>query len=89
MSHPCISCDAETDNESAACDKCLNEMRDFIKEMNRDKMCKKCSYKKHSKQISALPSCNDCGKSGNCEYSPGWGKQVRINCPHWARRSNE
>lgn len=28
-------------------------------------------------------NCNTCGKQKNCEYAPGWGQQIRYNCPLW------
>jgi len=34
-------------------------------------------------RLIALPSCNDCGLKGRCEYEPHVGMFVRINCPHW------
>ena len=37
------------------------------------------SYKK----LTVLPTCNDCGKLKKCKYKPGWGEEVRINCPFW------
>ena len=39
------------------------------------------------KRVIKLPNCNDCGmqKTGplKCSHIPGWGEQVRINCPLW------
>ena len=43
--------------------------------------CAICAYKQHSEKISKLPDCNDCGKSGHCDYEPPLGEWVRINCP--------
>lgn len=42
------------------------------------------SYKIHSKRVSALNSCNDCGKARTCVYIPRVGEYARINCPLWA-----
>ena len=28
-------------------------------------------------------NCNTCGKQKTCEYVPGWGQQIRYNCPLW------
>jgi len=36
-----------------------------------------------------LPNCNDCGKIKSCEYRPGWGEQVRINCPLWEKEEEK
>lgn len=27
--------------------------------------------------------CNSCKKKGRCRWEPGWGAQVRTNCPHY------
>ena len=35
-------------------------------------------------RIAALPDCNNCGMTyKGCPYLPGWGEEVRINCPLW------
>ena len=54
MKNLCISCDAENNNGLAGCDRCLKEMRDFIKKTEDDKMCKNCNYRKSSKQGEPL-----------------------------------
>lgn len=41
------------------------------------------SYKIHSKNISELPSCNDCGRKKNCKKMPRLGEYCRINCFLW------
>ena len=41
------------------------------------------SYKK----LTVLPTCNDCGKLKKCKYQPGWGEEVRINCPVWEKEN--
>ncbi len=33
-------------------------------------------------KVSSFPDCNTCGDK-DCKYRPGWGEQVRINCPLW------
>ena len=54
--------------------------------------CKKCGeycgFLFHSKKISKLSSCNDCGRQKGCEYAPKPGEWARINCPHWIRQKN-
>ena len=40
---------------------------------------------RHYDRITRLPTCNDCGKVKACEYRPGWGEHVRINCPLWEK----
>lgn len=43
-------------------------------------------YKIHSQNISGLPDCNDCGRSGRCEAEPKPGAYTRINCHLWTAR---
>lgn len=40
-------------------------------------------YKKHSKAISRLNNCNDCGRSIRCQIAPRPGEYCRINCAWW------
>lgn len=69
------------------------EAKDFTKmlQMNRtDKEAKDFAKMLHYtaeciiyyQRVSSLPDCNTCGDK-DCEYRPGWGEQVRINCPLW------
>jgi hypothetical protein len=51
--------------------------------------CDTCGYKLHSKGVSKLPDCNDCGKAKNCEYKPRLGAYTRINCPLWEKEAKE
>lgn len=34
-------------------------------------------------------NCNACGKRNTCEYIPGWGQQIRYNCPLWEEPDEE
>lgn len=34
----------------------------------------------YTQRVGLLPNCNTCKKI-ECEYRPGIGEQVRINCP--------
>ena len=41
-------------------------------------------------RVSMLPDCNNCFYAYNgCKYKPGWGEDVRINCPHWKSEEGE
>ena len=33
-------------------------------------------------RMTLCHDCNDCSRS-DCKYKPGWGEQVRVNCPLW------
>ena len=42
------------------------------------------------KRILDSGDCNDCAMlHRQCRYAPGWGKQVRYNCPFYSRESEE
>ena len=44
---------------------------------------------KEYKQILESGDCNECAKSGCCDYEPQWGELVRYNCPHFVRGEQE
>lgn len=62
-------------------------------EMNLTDIIEKLQYITNSLRsyniIIKLPSCNDCNKIKKCEYRPGWGEHVRINCPLWQAENKE
>ena len=33
--------------------------------------------------------CNNCKIMRDCEYKPGWGHQVRYNCPFYKKTEDE
>ena len=38
------------------------------------------------KKILESGDCNDCALlNSQCRYAPGWGKQVRYNCPFYSK----
>jgi len=43
---------------------------------------------RYTDQMIKLPDCNTC-KKGNCEYRPGWGEPVRVNCFMWEGDTDE
>ena len=43
---------------------------------------------RYTDQMIGLPDCNTC-KKGNCEYRPGWGEPVRVNCFMWEGDTDE
>ena len=56
-----------------------------INRLANEKYCERCPMKIHSKAISNLPSCNDCGKQKFCASVPPLGEWARINCMHWQK----
>lgn len=47
-----------------------------LNEINYLKQCEK-----KLEEIVALPNCQDCAISNNCEHRPKYGDFVRFNCP--------
>lgn len=42
------------------------------------------------KRILNSGDCNDCALlNSQCRYAPGWGKQVRFNCPFYSKEGNK
>ena len=42
------------------------------------------------KRIMDSGDCNNCSQlNSQCRYAPGWGEQVRYNCPFYGRRTDE
>ena len=41
------------------------------------------------KRIMDSGDCNNCSQlNSGCRYAPGWGEQVRYNCPFYGRRTD-
>ena len=41
------------------------------------------------KRIMDSGDCNNCSQlNSQCRYAPGWGEQVRYNCPFYERRTD-
>ena len=49
------------------------------------------AYIKLNQFVSDLmkETCNTCLSQSNCQYSPGWGRNVRINCPFYSEKRGE
>ncbi|MEG2617775.1 MAG: hypothetical protein RR998_08430 [Oscillospiraceae bacterium] len=78
---------AFTDAESTAlcCLMCAVEDAPTVDIMTALR-CNHCGYKHHSKAISNLNSCNDCGIQNACIIKPKPGEWCRINCYFWQKK---
>lgn len=63
-------------------------------EYGKTMACKRCADEHHQlaewlkllKRILDSGDCNDCAMFyRQCRYAPGWGEQVRYNCPFYSR----
>lgn len=61
----------------------IGTLKDIREAVEKQKECEHCGYKIHSKIISKLNSCNDCGLVNTCVKRPEYGDYCRINCYDW------
>lgn len=87
-----IHCENEVWKNSREADRCFGHGGSAYEE--RAKSCKACAeehrqlaeWLKLLKRILESGDCNDCAlQNSQCRYAPGWGEQVRYNCPFYSK----